>query len=48
MLENVLQTAAIYCEIILISSGDKSMCDWNNNGQIDPAVQFIDYNELLC
>ena len=43
MLENVLQTAAIYCKIILISSGDKSMCDWNSSGQIDPTDQFIDY-----
>lgn len=42
-LENVLQAAAIYCKITLISNGGKGMYDWNGNGQIDPMDQFIDY-----
>ena len=42
MLENILQTAAIYCKMILILTGGKGMYGWNSV-QIDPAVQFIDY-----
>lgn len=42
-LENVLQAAAIYCKIALISNGGKGMYDWNGNGQLDPMDQFIDY-----
>ena len=31
------------CKIMLLSAGGEYMYDWNNNGQIDPTDQFIDY-----
>ena len=35
--------AAAGGRIILLSIGGVYMYDWNNNGQIDPTDQFIDY-----
>lgn len=42
MLKNMLQTAVIYCKIILILTGSKDMCCWNS-GQIAPTNQLMEY-----